>query len=115
MDDIEYTAFGHRPRDGFDPPYRLPDARTLGRRLAALRTRYDLSVEDVADAAGLRHSVIEEFEQYGAVSGETLMWLIEVMCPGDDLGTAFCQPSFRDRADLLSRGGEASNVVSFRK
>jgi hypothetical protein len=114
-DDLEHGAFGHRPRDAREPPFRLPDARTLGRRLAVMRSRYKLSVADVADAAGLRHHLIEEFEEYGAVSGETLIWLIEVLCSGDHVGDAFVRPNFRDRDDLLSRGETASNVVPFRR
>jgi hypothetical protein len=114
MDDLEYMAFGPRPRDGHPGPFHVPDARTLGRRLAAMRACFGLSVADVADAAGLRHHLIEEFEEYGAVSGETLLWLIEVLCRDDRLGVAFQQLSFRDRSELVTRRGAGSNVVPFR-
>lgn len=103
MDDLEYHAFALRPRDAEPGPFRVPDARTLGQRLAGMRLYYNLSVADVADAAGLRHSIIEEFEEYGAVSGESLLWLIEVLCQDDCLADAFIFPSFIDRDDLLSR------------
>ena len=91
------------------------DARVLGQRLAALRFRYGLSVADVADAAGLRHHQIEEFEAYGAVSAETLLWLIEVLCRDDSLADAFRTPSFRDRDDFRRRWHGGSNVVSLRR
>lgn len=103
MDDIEYSAFSHRPRDAHPGPFAFPDARTLGRRLAGMRTVYNLTVADVADAAGLRHSIIQEFEEYGAVSGESLLWLMEVLCQSDRVGEAFLYPSFLDREDLATR------------
>lgn len=115
MDDLEWTAFGHRPRDDHGGPFRVPDARVLGQRLAALRFRYGLSVADVADAAGLRHHQIEEFEEYGAVSAETLLWLIEVLCRDDGLADAFRTPSFRDRDDFRRRWHGGSNVVPLRR
>ncbi|TCP65364.1 helix-turn-helix domain-containing protein [Sphingomonas sp. PP-CE-1G-424] len=115
MDDLEWTAFGRRPRDDHEGPFRVPDARVLGQRLAALRFRYGLSVADVADAAGLWHHQIEEFEAYGAVSAETLLWLIEVLCRDDRLADAFQTPSFRDRQHFVTRWSNGSNVVPLRR
>lgn len=104
MDDIEYTAFGRRPRDASPGAHRFPDARTLGRRLFLLRARFGLSVADVADAAGIRHSIVHEFEEFGAVSAESLLWLMEVVSGGESIVDAFVFPNFGDRAEFVTRG-----------
>ena len=114
MDDLEHRAFGLRPRDVRGGPSRIPGARTLGRRLAELRACHGLTVADLADAAGLRHHVVEEFEEYGAISGENLLWLLEVVCAEDSLPEAFRHDRFRGRAEFLERWRVKTNVVRLR-
>ncbi len=100
-DDFDFHAYAIRPRDGRPDQWKLPDARTLGRRLAVLRWRFGISVEELADTVGLRRHQVEEFEQYGVASAETLLWLIQILCRSDGVADAFMEPCFSSREEFL--------------
>lgn len=104
IDDTEHYAYAIRPRELLAGPFRIPTGWELGRRLAALRARFGVTVPELALAVNLRHCQIEELEEYGIASMETLLTLVEGLCPDDRLMAAFTVPGFADRAELLARG-----------
>ncbi|HEY9552826.1 helix-turn-helix domain-containing protein [Allosphingosinicella sp.] len=79
-----------------------PDAASLGRRAAELRTQLERTAEDVARQVGVPVSELLRFEHTGEASVELLMGLLEALTPGGDLDHAFETPRFASIKEVIA-------------
>src|SRR3546814_4319905 len=80
-----------------------PDAASLGRRAAELRTQLERTAEDVARQVGVPVSELLRFEHTGEASVELLMGLLEALTPGgrSEEHTSELQSLMRSSTDVF--------------